>query len=92
MSEQSAKNRYLTLKERMDTYGRPVMLLDDKDWDAPITENPKVGKTEVWNLINLTSQPHPIHIHLIDFLVLDRRAFDVDKLKRKESSITLVRL
>lgn len=81
ISEQTAKNRYLSLIERMDSYDCPVMLLDDKDWDAPITENPKLGQTEIWNLINLTSQPHPIHVHLIDFLVLDRRAFDVEKFK-----------
>lgn len=84
MKEESAsKARYLTLDEKTDQYGRPLMLLDDKKWDAPITENPKLGTTEIWYLINLTKDSHPIHIHLIDFQVLDRRAFDVDRFKKE---------
>jgi spore coat protein A, manganese oxidase len=31
---------------------------------------------EVWNLVNLTDDVHPIHLHLVRFQVLDRRAFD----------------
>ncbi|HER2171200.1 TPA: multicopper oxidase domain-containing protein, partial [Streptococcus pyogenes] len=71
MSEQSAsKERHLTLDEKTDKYGREIMLLDGKGWGAPITEYPKVGSTEVWYLINLTDDSHPIHIHLIHFQVL----------------------
>ncbi len=47
-------------------------------WMAPITENPMVGDTEVWRLINLTADAHPIHLHLVTFEVLERRPFDVD--------------
>jgi spore coat protein A, manganese oxidase len=84
ISEQSASNvRYLTLNDNMDQYGREFMLLDNKRWDAPITENPKLGSTEIWYLINLTDDTHPIHIHLIDFQILDRRDFDVDKYNKE---------
>ncbi|HER2174468.1 TPA: multicopper oxidase domain-containing protein, partial [Streptococcus pyogenes] len=84
MSEQSAsKERHLTLDEKTDKYGREIMLLDGKGWGAPITEYPKVGSTEVWYLINLTDDSHPIHIHLIHFQVLERRAFNVEIYKKE---------
>ncbi len=75
--------RYLTLDHKMDKYGREIMLLDNKHWDAPISENPKVGAIEIWYFINLTPDAHPIHIHLIDFQILDRRNFDVEKYKKE---------
>jgi FtsP/CotA-like multicopper oxidase with cupredoxin domain len=31
----------------------------------PVTENPAVGATEVWELYNATADAHPIHIHEI---------------------------
>jgi spore coat protein A, manganese oxidase len=84
-SEQLAsKVRYLTLNDNMDKYGREFMLLDNKQWDAPITENPKLGSTEIWCLINLTTDTHPIHLHLIDFQILDRRDFDVERYKKEK--------
>lgn len=85
INEQSAsKIRYLTLNDNMDKYGREFMLLDNKQWDAPITENPKLGSTEIWYLINLTTDTHPIHLHLIDFQILDRRNFDVEKYNKEK--------
>lgn len=42
------------------------------------TEQPRVGSTEVWELINLTEDAHPIHIHLIQFQLINRQNFDVD--------------
>ncbi len=76
------RKRFLTLDHSIDKYGREIMLLDNQGWDAPISETPKLGTTEIWYLINLTPDTHPIHIHLIDFLILDRRKFDVDKYNR----------
>jgi len=43
-----------------------------------ITENPMVDDTEIWNLINLTADAHPIHLHLVMFQVLDRIPFDME--------------
>ncbi|MFE5430693.1 multicopper oxidase family protein [Peribacillus simplex] len=84
IKEQSAsKVRYLSLNDNMDQYGREIMLLDNKQWDAPITENPKLDSTEIWYLINLTNDSHPIHLHLVDFQVLDRRDFDVEKYNKE---------
>jgi FtsP/CotA-like multicopper oxidase with cupredoxin domain len=44
-------------------------------WDDPITENPAVGATEVWEMFNFTEDAHPIHIHEIMFDVVDRQPF-----------------
>jgi spore coat protein A len=86
INEQSAsKLRPLTLNHTMDKYGRELMLLDNKQWDAPITENPKLGSTEIWYLINLTPDTHPIHLHLIHFQILDRRNFDVEKYNKEKT-------
>lgn len=80
-----SKSRYLTLSDHMDQYGRPLMLLDNKQWDDPITENPKLGSTEIWYLINLSPDSHPIHVHLVEFQVLDRRDFDVDRYNQEKT-------
>jgi spore coat protein A len=41
------------------------------------TETPQIGSTEVWEIANLTEDAHPIHIHLIQFQVMDRQALAV---------------
>jgi spore coat protein A len=40
--------------------------------DGPVTENPAVGATEVWELYNTTADAHPMHIHEITFEVVNR--------------------
>jgi spore coat protein A len=84
INEQAAsKKRYLFFKKDLDKYGRPYMLLDNKQWDAPITENPKLGSTEIWYLINASPDSHPIHLHLVDFQIIDRRNIDVEKFNKE---------
>ena len=36
-----------------------IGLLGQKHWDDPITEDPKVGSTEVWSFANTTGDVHP---------------------------------
>lgn len=43
-----------------------------------VTETPGEGDTEVWELINLTADAHPIHLHLAQFQILNRQNFDVE--------------
>lgn len=66
------KVRRLTLSDSEDEFGRPMLLLDNKEWDDPVTETPLLGSIEIWELVNLTAGIHPIHIHLVNFRVLDR--------------------
>ncbi|ASK60987.1 copper oxidase [Virgibacillus phasianinus] len=70
--------RNLKLVGSTDKYNRPLLLLDNKKWMDPVTEKPNLGATEIWTLMNITGFTHPIHIHLIQFQILDRRPFDLD--------------
>ncbi len=47
-------------------------------WGAEITETPKVGDVEIWMIANLTVDAHPIHVHLVQFQVVERVPFDAD--------------
>ncbi len=42
-------------------------------WMEPVTENPNVGDTEVWEFYNFTADAHPMHIHEITFEVINRQ-------------------
>ena len=53
-----------------------IGLLGQKHWDDPITEDPKVGSTEIWSFANTTGDVHPIHLHLVQFQVINRQPFD----------------
>jgi FtsP/CotA-like multicopper oxidase with cupredoxin domain len=48
-------------------------------WEEPVTENPAVGSTEVWELYNATGDAHPMHIHEVAFEVVDRQEILVDE-------------
>jgi spore coat protein A, manganese oxidase len=45
---------------------------------AYYSETPREGAIEVWEIVNLTADAHPIHLHLVQFQLLSRQAFDVD--------------
>jgi FtsP/CotA-like multicopper oxidase with cupredoxin domain len=46
--------------------------------DVWVTETPRVGATEIWEFLNLTVDSHPIHIHLVQFQLLNRQAVVAD--------------
>ncbi|HJS30045.1 MAG TPA: multicopper oxidase domain-containing protein [Anaerolineales bacterium] len=48
-------------------------------WMEPVTENPAVGATEVWELYNATGDAHPMHVHEVVFEVIDRQDIFVDE-------------
>lgn len=73
----AVRTRRLTLDERLDKAQQSMgMLLNNTPWRAPVTENPTLHTAEIWELVNLTEDAHPIHLHLVRFLILDRRPFD----------------
>jgi FtsP/CotA-like multicopper oxidase with cupredoxin domain len=53
-------------------------------WDDPITENPGVGDTEIWEMYNFTEDAHPIHIHEVTFDVVDRETFGTGEVRGPE--------
>ncbi|EES02566.1 multicopper oxidase LPR1 homolog 2 [Sorghum bicolor] len=40
----------------------------------PVTETPREGTSEVWEVINVTEDNHPLHVHLAVFAVLEQRS------------------
>lgn len=84
--------RRVLLYEGVDTFGRIQPLLgavtgagpftaQPMRWDEtvhPVTEKPKTGTVEIWEIFNTTADSHPIHIHEVLFRVDSRQpiAFD----------------
>jgi FtsP/CotA-like multicopper oxidase with cupredoxin domain len=54
-------------------------MLVEKKWMDPVTENPAVGATEVWEFYNTTADAHPMHIHEVAFQVVNRQGLLVDE-------------
>jgi FtsP/CotA-like multicopper oxidase with cupredoxin domain len=50
-----------------------------RKWMDPVTENPSVGATEIWEFYNATADAHPMHIHEVAFQVVNRQAIVIDE-------------
>lgn len=53
-------------------------------WMDPVTENPNVGDTEVWEFHNFTADAHPMHIHEVVFQVVNRQPISFDESEEEE--------
>jgi spore coat protein A, manganese oxidase len=86
-------NRTLTLNEDFDDRGRLIQTLgtfnqnDLNNQGLPTwgrayldaaTETPTAGATEVWQIMNLTGDTHPIHFHLVNAQLIQRQPFTGD--------------
>jgi len=84
--------RELVLKEAEDpvTGGPDIVMVNNTFWDGTkspsidavfpsdgISELPRQGSVEEWDIVNLTPDAHPMHTHLVQFQVLNRQNFDV---------------
>ncbi|MGH3507546.1 MAG: multicopper oxidase domain-containing protein, partial [Nocardioidaceae bacterium] len=54
-------------------------VLTKRLWMDPVTENPAVGATELWELYNTTADAHPMHIHEVHFQVVNRQNIFIDE-------------
>lgn len=73
--------RQLILAEDEDSHGGLISNLGTSaggpmDFFDPITENPKLNDTELWEIINTTPDAHPIHLHLVSYQVVNRQRYD----------------
>lgn len=79
----NAPSRTLTLIEKMGMLGPTEIFLDGQKWAGnqiqAISEEPLVGSTEDWIIVNPTADTHPIHLHLVQFQAISRQRFDVNK-------------
>jgi len=79
--------RQLTLNEVIGAGGPLELVVNNSKYNlagllpgAPTplgreTELPAVGDTEIWEIINITADAHPMHTHLVTFQILDRTPF-----------------
>ena len=65
--------RVMTLNELANEDGPVTALLNGMPFDAAATEFPTLGTTEMWEIVNMTGDAHPIHIHLVQFQLLNRQ-------------------
>jgi len=73
----ATKQRIFTMVEIMPQSNiMTEALLDGQPWSAPISEKPELGTTEDWVIVNPTVDPHPIHLHLIQFQLVQRQTFN----------------
>jgi spore coat protein A, manganese oxidase len=72
-ASQASVVRHLVLAEIEDPLtGAPVIgLLNNTCFDQPLTEDPRLGATEIWEIANATGDTHPIHLHLVQFNLLN---------------------
>ena len=54
------------------------VMLCNREMLYPATEMPQVGATEIWEIANTTMDTHPIHLHLVQYRLLGRQAFNED--------------
>jgi spore coat protein A, manganese oxidase len=79
--------RQLTLNEVASDNGPIMVLLNNSRYEemagmpemfGALTEKPVEGNTEKWQLINLTMDAHPMHMHLVQFQLVSRQKFDAE--------------
>ncbi|AOW95115.1 copper oxidase [Rhodococcus sp. WMMA185] len=58
----------------------PLMSLNNLLYTSGDIEMPRQGTVEQWNIVNVTPEPHPIHLHLVTFRVAGRQAIDTNAL------------
>ena len=70
-SNATHKIRDIILSEFETPEEEPTHLLINFRWFTdPVTETPRLGSTEMWRIINLTPDNHPLHVHLVGFQVI----------------------
>jgi FtsP/CotA-like multicopper oxidase with cupredoxin domain len=75
--------RQLYLNEKFDgTTGAPLgMQINGVPFEYKVTETPKANTVEVWEIINLTVDAHPMHPHAVKHLRVGRQKLNVGAYK-----------
>jgi spore coat protein A, manganese oxidase len=74
---QAVVTRDFVLTERIDSQGRSLgVRINEKGYDDPVIEFPQLGSVEKWRFINMTDDAHPMHLHLVQFQILERQGFN----------------
>jgi len=54
-------------------------LVNNTKWQASVSELPQIGSTQLWEIVNLTEDAHPMHLHLVQFQLLNRQKIRNDE-------------
>jgi spore coat protein A len=73
-TSEAVLTRDFTLSKGSDPCAGSVWTINGLGWDD-VTEYPVLGTTEIWRFINESGMSHPMHMHLVQFQVLDRQPF-----------------
>jgi spore coat protein A, manganese oxidase len=74
---EATMTRDFVLTERTDAQGKSLgVRINEKGYDDPVTESPKLGTVEKWRFINMTDDAHPMHLHLVQFQIVERQGFN----------------
>jgi cysteine-rich repeat protein len=73
---QAVISRDFTLDKTTDPCTGSAWLINGLHWGV-ISEQPKLGTSEIWRFINTSGATHPMHMHLVFFQVLDRQPFEL---------------
>jgi spore coat protein A len=73
------RRRVLTLTQdlRLDRWPPQGMSLNNLAFHDDPIETPRQGTTELWEIVNLTVEDHPIHLHLVNLRLVNRQSFDL---------------
>ena len=74
--------RTMTLNEVEGENGPLGALLNGTPFMGSAVETPTLGATEMWEVVNMTADSHPIHLHLVQFQLLNRQKFNVRRYER----------
>lgn len=58
---------------KRENSGAPIPGFEPDGRGNWVSELPQIGSTELWEIINLTDDAHPMHLHLVQFQLLNRQ-------------------
>lgn len=90
VSTAGVPRREILMYEGTDSFGRLQTMLGTLDqgtlvYSDPITEQPRAETSEVWEFHNTTADAHPIHMHLVDFRIVNRQDFAITTVDKTNS-------
>jgi spore coat protein A len=72
----STITRDFVLSEQMIQGWSMGVRINGKGYDDAVTEVVKLGSIEKWRFINTTDDPHAMHLHMVQFQIVQRQGFN----------------
>jgi spore coat protein A, manganese oxidase len=81
-----------SVRTRTFRFGRGSQwTINGRGWESNfVSADPGQGDIEIWTLINTGGWTHPVHIHLIDFQIIDRNGLEPGEHERGWKDVVLL--